>query len=527
MNRVIMFGSAHRRLVAAAAAGGFVLATLTACGGGTGGGTGSSEPTGPPQRGGTLNANIPSAPSSLDPVLGGSGGDQASLFPIFDRLVNFSSTLQPAPGLATSWKYPSAKKLVLTLRHGVKFQDGTPFNAAAVKFNLDRARTLKTSTVLADLEPITSVTATSPYVVTIRLSKPDTALPLILADRAGMMASPAAVKKKGTKFALDPVGAGPFKVGKYAPGSSLTLTKNAGYWQKGKPYLDGIKLSFLTDGQTIVNSVLGGQTEFATQVGAQYAKSLKGNSQVRVKSAPSLYLDGIYMNFTNPIIKNVDARLAIQSAINSQALSNALYFGDGEAAAQIFPKAYWAYQKGLAGNLYNPAKAKTLAKKSGLTGHPLRALYYTGPNQERKAQIVQSQLAAAGIKVTLTGEEVGAGVKDFYTGHKFDIFLSGWSGRPDPGETYSSLLSPSSFYNTGGYQPSGTDIDAMIARGQSSTDQGERAAAYKPLTVMNQQQAMFIPLSFEPDVVVASPKVGGFSSILTGKDDVSFLWLKH
>jgi peptide/nickel transport system substrate-binding protein len=482
-----------------------------------------SAPAGTPQHGGTLTTITPGAPSSLDPILGGSGGDQYSLYPIFDRLVNFTPDLKPIPGLATSWSYPSPATLVLNLRSGVKFQDGTPFNAAAVKFNLDRARTLKTSTVLPDLAPITAVDVTSPLQVTIHLSAPDTALPLILADRAGMMSSPAAVKKEGASYALHPVGTGPFEVSSYVPNASLKLVKNPHYWQAGKPYLNGIDISYITDGQTEVNSVVAGQTDFATTIAPNYVTTLKNNPAVVVSSAQSLGFDGCYFDFAHSPFNKLAARQAIQAALNPKAISNALYFGLGEAATQFFPKGYWAYEPSLATPLYNPAKAKQLARSAGLTGMTITGLGYEAANQSRKLQIIQSQLAAVGIKMNITIEEVGAAVQNFYIGHKFDIFCSGWSGRPDPSETFGSLIAASSFYNAGNYAPS--NVNALIAAGQKSASTAARRAAYLPLAQLVKAQALWMPLVFDPAVNIYLPKVKGFTPNLYGKIDISFLWL--
>jgi Bacterial extracellular solute-binding proteins, family 5 Middle len=153
-----------------------VSLVATACGSGDGGKSASSSDA-PPKMGGQLTVADPLAPSSLDPIAGSSGGDQMSLYPIFDRLVNFDpKTLEPQPGLARSWQYPDPKTLVLTLRDGVKFQDGTPFDAEAVKASLDRARAKGVSVVASDLSMIDSIEATGPLEVTVHLNRPDASL---------------------------------------------------------------------------------------------------------------------------------------------------------------------------------------------------------------------------------------------------------------------------------------------------------------------------------------------------------------
>src|SRR5215207_2866064 len=134
-----------------------------------------------PQTGGELTVIHVSNPSSLDPITGGSGNDHMSLYPFYDRLVNFDpEELTPEPGLAESWEFPDPTTLVLTLRTGVTFHDGTPFDAEAVKFNLDRALNLETSTERATLSMIESVEVLSPTQVQVNLSREDSSLVLIL-----------------------------------------------------------------------------------------------------------------------------------------------------------------------------------------------------------------------------------------------------------------------------------------------------------------------------------------------------------
>ncbi len=150
-----------------------------------------------PKKGGILKIAAPFNPSTLDPITGGTGSDHMLLYPMYDTLVDFEpATLAPKPGLATSWEFPDPKTLVFTLREGVKFHDGEPFDAAAVKAHLDRARTDPRSAVKAELQSIEAVEVLAPNKVALKLSRPDTALPLIMADRAGMIASPKAARRR-------------------------------------------------------------------------------------------------------------------------------------------------------------------------------------------------------------------------------------------------------------------------------------------------------------------------------------------
>ena len=142
-----------------------------------------------------MRISAPANPSSLDPATGGAGSDHAFLFTMYDTLTEWDfETLKPKPGLAESWSFTDPTTLVLKIRSGVTFHDGTPLDAEAVKFNLERNKSDPKSNIKADLASMASAEVTGPMQVTLKLNTPDAALPGILSDRAGMMVSPTALK---------------------------------------------------------------------------------------------------------------------------------------------------------------------------------------------------------------------------------------------------------------------------------------------------------------------------------------------
>jgi len=162
-----------------------------------------------PRRGGVLKVVAYANPSSLDPSTGRSGGDHAFLWPMFDTLVDVEpATLNPIPGLAESWSYSDSTTLVLNLRQGVQFHDGTPFDAAAVKANFDHMLGNPRSTVKGEVITIKSAEVENPFRVILKLKEPDTSLPLAMSDRIGMMSSPKAFGELGAGSDRKPVGAG-------------------------------------------------------------------------------------------------------------------------------------------------------------------------------------------------------------------------------------------------------------------------------------------------------------------------------
>ena len=198
--------------------------------------------------GGVLKVAAPANPSSLDPMTGGSGQDHPFLYTVFDTLVEWEyESLDPKPGLARAWSFPDPKTLVMDLQEGVKFHDGTDFNAEAVKFNLDRNRGDQRSNIKADLINVEAVEVSGPHQVTIRLKNPDAALPMILSDRAGMMCSPKAVTEKGDAHDRNPVGTGAWSFVTWNDNEKVVVKRNEGYWKKGTPKVDGIEFAIIPE----------------------------------------------------------------------------------------------------------------------------------------------------------------------------------------------------------------------------------------------------------------------------------------
>ena len=507
---------------------------LVACGG-----SGSDKSDAPdlsygdPVSGGNLVVATDTSPTSLDPILGGAGTDHVSLYPLYDRLVNVGKDLTPEPGLAKSWDFTDPTTLVFTLQPNVKFQDGSPMDAEAVKFSIDRARSLPTSTVKAELGAITDVQATSPTTITIKLAKPDSSLIGVFADRAGMIVSPTAVQSSGGSFAVNPVGAGPYAFVSYASGDQLVLKKNTHYWQAGKPYLDGITMKYIPNGKTVENALIDKQLDMSIVIGAQSVDTLKATSGIVVSADTSSAEESCYFNVTKPPLNSTKARQAIAYAIDRPALMKAMLFGHGgEPADQILPKSHWAYQKDLPKKYqynHDPKKAAELWKDAGADGTTITIIGYNSPGQSRKLEIIQSQLKDAGIEAQIQMMDVGAANEAFFTNHAAALYCSGWSGRPDPSAEYTSLLSPAGFSAPKGWvgegDYAGVDLKTLVDAAKLVTDPSERVKANRPIVELERAEMLYLPLYHSPRIVAFQQYVEGYKATLLGKPNVSFLWI--
>ncbi|TME90893.1 MAG: hypothetical protein E6I52_27200 [Chloroflexi bacterium] len=215
---------------------------------------GQPQPTpataGAPKKGGVLRVGLYVEAATMDPHLSGSKIYRQIYHNIFDPLVVIDDKLEVKPNLAESWQTPDPRTLIFKLRQGVKFHDGTDFNAEAAKFNFDRMATEPKSVRKGEVANIASAEVVDAYTLKLNLKQPDAPLLATLTDRAGMMISPAAIKKFGADLEHDITGAGtgPFQFAEWVKDDHLLLKRNENYWNKDAgPYLEQVRYRPIPD----------------------------------------------------------------------------------------------------------------------------------------------------------------------------------------------------------------------------------------------------------------------------------------
>ncbi|MGO9360896.1 MAG: ABC transporter substrate-binding protein [Xanthobacteraceae bacterium] len=470
------------------------------------------------RKGGILKVAAPANPSSLDPATGGSGADHSILWTMYDTLVEWDyQTLKPKPGLA-KWSYPDPKTMVLDLEKGVKFHDGTDFDAEAVKFNLERNRHDPRSNIKADLTSIASVDVTGPLQVTLRLKNADTALPAILSDRAGMMASPANLKALGDDSNRKPVGAGPWKFGSWADNESVVVTRNENYWRPGRPYLDGIEFAIIPEAATALRSVIAGEKEMAYSLPARLKPIIDRSKQLQTVAAPTLYCVQLYFNYARAPLDNVKIRQAINFALDRDAFVKATMGGLGEAATMTLPSSHWAYDKSVA-TLYphDPARARAMLAEAGFKdGVELTVGSYNDQDSVQRSEVLQAQLGQAGIRLKFTrGTIPEISAQFFATEKKFDVLLSAWTGRPDPSMTYALGFDKGAYYNAG--READPELSKLIQQSRESEDLTERAAVFAKIQRFVMENALSAPIAFQYELDALTQTARGYKADLLGK----------
>jgi peptide/nickel transport system substrate-binding protein len=479
------------RWVAAIAAGVLVAG---ACGGGGEGGGATTSPTATGavgQRGGELVVGLDSDATTLDPAVdSGYAGTQITA-QIFDTLLTVGDDGQIQPGLAESWEQPDATTLVLHLREGVTFHDGTPFDADAVVYNLDRIRDPNSgSTWQGDLAPIDSVTATDPLTVEITLQRPYAPLLAVLADQPGMMISPTAHRADPEGFGDAPVGTGPFVLEERIPDERTTLVRNEDYWQEGLPYLDRVVFRPIPDPTTKITDLLSGAVDIVDYVPPQLIERVRQAPGVVYDVGPENYAAAVYvpMNPDAPPLDDPDVRRAISMAIDRRTIVDQVAFGAGVPANQMIAPSSWAYNPDLPQIAYDPEGAREL-----LGGRTIRLEMQVPPTYVQVAQVIQQNLAAAGIEATIERMDWGTLIDNYYA-KNYQIQVQDILGltRSDPdGVLYGFFAKDGSLNGTGYTTP---EIQRLLEQARTETDQATRAGLYHRVLELADAEALYAPV---------------------------------
>jgi peptide/nickel transport system substrate-binding protein len=438
-------------------------------------------------------------------------------------------TLKPKPGLAESWKFSDPTTLVLNIRPGITFHDGTPLDAEAVKFNLERNKSDQKSNIKADLASMASVEVTGPLQVMLKLSAPDAALPGILSDRAGMMVSPTALKAaEGGTVARKPVGAGAYAFVSWADGEKIVVKRNEKYWKANRPYPDGIEFSIIPELTTGARSVTAGQNDLIYQLPPRQKAIIERASSIKVFNGPTLYVFQIFLNWAKPPFDNVKVRQAFNFAIDRETFVKAALAGLAEPAYMNLPKAHWAYDKSVA-ELYphDPDKARKLLAEAGFKeGTTIDLVGYSDQDSVQREEILIEQFRKAGMNVKFSNAPIAEAAAAFFGTEKRGFgLLAAWTGRPDPSLTYSLMFTKDAYYN-GGRAPVPPELEAAIKESRASEDIEVRRKAFATVQRLVMENALVAPLAFQFELVAMNKKVQGYRPNLLGKPKYDDVWLE-
>jgi len=405
------------------------------------------------------------------------------------------------------------------LRAGVKFHDGTEFNAAAVKTNLDRVMNPENRLLRAtQFNRIAKVEAVNPLSLRITLKEPFGPFINSLAHASAAIISPAALQKWGKDIAFHPVGTGPFEFVEWKQTEAIVGKKFDGYWKKGYPKVDGVSWKPVLENNTRAAMLQTGEADFAYPLPYEQAAILKKVDKIEVVTTPSIIVRFLSFNMLQKPFDNPKVREAIGYAVNKEALAKVAFSGFAFPAQGFVPQGI-QYAVKMDPIPYNPQKARDLLKEAGYPNGFETTLWsaYNNTTSQKVIQFVQQQLAQVGIKMQVQALEPGqraeqvdswpdpktAKVRLYYTGWSSSTGEADWALRPlFATEAWAPKLNNMSFYSS-------PVTDGAIAKALVSVDDAEKAELYKTAQEQLAKDLPRIPLVTEQNLSAHSKRLSG------------------
>jgi peptide/nickel transport system substrate-binding protein len=494
--------------------------------------TAAAVPAAPPAgaAGGTLIVVSNSEPNPLEPSLNPGLDTSRYVNDVYDRLIDYNLTVEAdtpplQPSLATEWS-TSNDGLTYTfkLRPGVTFHDGTPFDAAAAKFNIDRI-TQPNSEFYFERGAgasksvwgrVSATNAPDPTTLEVQLSQPYASFTDALALTYGSFASPTAIKANGNdNYPAHPSGTGPFKFVQQDQGVKMVLAKNASYWG-GPPPLDQVIVRPISEITAAVSALLAGEVQMISGVSADLLESLKSRTDLTIKlaSVPQTYA----WNFNVKEAPFTDKRVrqALNYAVDRDTYANVIMKGLAKPATSVFGPGMAGYDPSFQMYNYDPDKARALLQEAGLgSGFSFKIQTAKAQGMDQVALFVKDNLAKIGVNVDVELFDfptiLGNANK---TGTLTGVGAIGWSWIADPtfnfDRFFTSTFGPPNGVNFGFY--GNPTVDQAIADAGKTTDRQQRLKKYQDLNRTVTEDGAWLFLYHPVEARVATSKLSWSSA---------------
>jgi peptide/nickel transport system substrate-binding protein len=431
----------------------------------------------------TLRIGLAEDPDVLDPSLARSFVGRIVFSSLCDKLVDIDEKLNIVPQLATSWQWsPDNKQLTMKLRQGVTFHDGEKFDAAAVKFNIERHKTIAGSNRRGELLPVASVDVVDPMTVRFNLSAPFSPLLTVLADRAGMMVSPKAAQANPTNFGTHPVCSGPFKFVERIAQDKITLERYPNYWNKGAIHFDKVIFQPIVDATVRLANLKSGQLDLIERVAPSDFAGIKREGKLGTSKITELGYQGITINTgksdeakKNPLGRDPRVREAFELSLDRQGIVQVAMDGEADPGNQWVSPSNAFYAKNVPIPKRDVARAKALLKEAGVPNPSFTLMTPTTSDAQRIAQVVQAMAKEAGFDVKIQATEFATSLNLADKG-QFDAYILAWSGRADPDGNLFSFYGCKQPLNYSG--ECRANWDELLTRSRTTLDPKERIKVF-------------------------------------------------
>lgn len=464
-----------------------------------------------PRSGGVLTVAMQNDAKSLDPTFQINFTERQPLYLIFNTLVGLAPDFTIIPELAERWETAGdGKTLTMRLRGGVRFHDGTAFDAAAAKWNIERRldEAVKSPSRAQLAEIIAAVEAPDERTLVFRLKSPAPSLLGMLAQREGFMIAPQAAQKFGNDLGQNPVGTGPFVFKSWTQGQRIVLEKNPHYWEAGKPYLDGINFMLISNAAVSVPRLMTREVDFVSGLSPLDVRALGKAPNITLAAGPGARWLALQMRVDRPPFDNLKLRQAMAHAIDRQRMIDIISGGQAKIAEGFTPPGLWWFDPELKSYPYDPAKAKVLIAEIGAAANAELVLSTQPvPTYQQISQLAQEQFAAVGLKVRIAPASVNDWYPQLIQG-AINFLPIRWTQRPDPDGLFAYLFESKSSANTSRY--ANPEVDRLLAEARALSDNAQRIPLYKKAQALMTHDLPYIPLFFSVEFAAMQSKVKNF-----------------
>ncbi|MFS0690288.1 ABC transporter substrate-binding protein [Sporosarcina sp. 179-K 8C2 HS] len=491
--------------------------------------------------------------STKDTLVFGRGGDSTSLDPsrvtegetfkvtvnLYETLLNFGEQdTSVQPGLAKEWNTDDGLTYTFKLQEGVKFHDGTDFNADAVVKNFERwangdaEKFPYYNSMFGGFKGdeghvIESVTADGDHTVIIKLKRPQAPFLKNIAMSMFAIASPTAFEKGDDQFERNPVGTGPFKFVEWKANESITIEKFDEYWQKGLPKLEKIIFRSIPDNSARLNSLIAGEIDLADGINPADGEKIEGNADLQLIERPSMNVGYLGLTVTRPPFDKKEVRQAMNYAINKETIIESFFEGRANIAKNPMPPSISGYNDDIEPYEYNPEKAKELLAKAGypdgfemeLWAMPVPRPYM--PDGAKVAEVIQSNLADIGVKAKIVSYEWPTYLDKASKGEA-DAFMLGWTGDNGDADNFLYVLLDEDNIGSNNYTYFKNDaMHDLFIEAQTEVDEDKRIELYKKAQEIIHEEAPWVPIAHSTPLLAAAKDLTGFVPHPTGSDLLS------
>lgn len=438
----------------------------------------ATSAVGAPKRGGNLVFAHTTNPSSLDPVLYRGANDKVVLWQLYDGLIRLNEKGAFEPSLAESWDVRDPMHLAFKLRRGVKFHDGTPFNAHAVKAHIDRIKTETRAAWRPDFDPIDRVDAVDDFTVKLVMKAPSANILAVLADTPALIPSPSAVKKHGKDFGLNPVGTGPFGLERWVQDGELLLKRNASYWDRDRPHVDQVVVKIVPDDTVTMAGLRSGTIHAAFRVPSHEVVALRADPAIKLVTYAGTGINYVQFNLSRPPFDKVALRQAVAYAIDRDAVHQVIYKGLGYPAKGLLSPGRAGYHDPrFAGITRDLAKVRAKLGEAGkANGFKFTYLNRNDNEWPDLAQMLQAQLAEAGIQMEIQTMESRQQLVELREG-RYEAAPRGYPGTIDVSDLFVKVHHSKSPLNYGRYRNDA--VDRAIESGNGVFDAQKRIQFFR------------------------------------------------